>query len=81
MPTRRQGMTAKRVPLSMTILLTASLSLMAQNQPGKINPANVSDFELGQVWTMQEGMTVTILAIEDVHKAGKIVHVRVDGIP
>ena len=33
-------MTANRVPLSVTILLAASLSIMAQNQPDKTNSKN-----------------------------------------
>ena len=38
-------------------------------------------YKPGQVWAMDQGITVTILAIEDVHKVGKVVHVRVDKIP
>jgi hypothetical protein len=30
---------------------------------------------------MNEGITATILAIEDVRKVGKVIHVRVDKIP
>jgi hypothetical protein len=39
------------------------------------------DYKLGQIWTMDRGITLTILAIEDVGKVGKVVHVRVDKIP
>jgi hypothetical protein len=73
-------MTANRVPLSVAIFLAASLSLIAQSQPDGTIP-KTTEFKLGQVWTMKEGMNVTILAIEDVHKLGKVVHVRVDKIP
>src|ERR1039458_7874508 len=39
------------------------------------------DYKRGQVWTMSQGISVMILAIEDVHRVGKVVHVRVDKIP
>jgi hypothetical protein len=38
-------------------------------------------YKSGQVWVMDQGIAVTILAVEDVHKVGKVVHVRVDKIP
>jgi len=62
------------------LLLAASLALPAQSQSDGRNP-RATDYKLGQVWTMKQGITVTILAIEDVPKVGRVVHVRVDKIP
>jgi hypothetical protein len=76
-------MKAIRFSLSVAILaipILASLSLRAQSQPTGTMP-KTPDFKLGQVWTMNQAVTVTILAIEEVHKIGKVVHVRVDNIP
>jgi hypothetical protein len=53
---------------------------MAQSQSDSSNPKTV-DFQPGQVWTLDGGITVTVLAVEDVHRVGKVVHVRVDKIP
>lgn len=69
------------VPLIGMLLFTGSLpSLTAQSQTDSSNP-NVVVYKPGQVWTTDQGITVTILAIEDVHRIGKVVHVRVDKIP
>src|SRR4051794_37357926 len=72
----------KANPLSLIglLLLAASFGLKGQSRPdGTIQ--KTMDYKLGQVWTMDQGITVTILAIEDVGKVGKVVHVRVDKIP
>jgi hypothetical protein len=53
---------------------------MAQSQSDGSNLKMV-DYKTGQVWTMSQGISVMILAIEDVHRVGKVVHVRVDKIP
>lgn len=66
--------------LTAALLLSASFGVIAQSQPGGTNP-RTTDYKLGQVWTMNEGITATILAIEDVRKVGKVIHVRVDKIP
>lgn len=69
------------VPLIGVLLFTASLpSLTAQSQTDSSNP-NVVAYRPGQVWAMDQGITVTIVAIEDVHRVGRVVHVRVDKIP
>lgn len=73
-------MNINTVALIGALLLTTSPGLPAQNQPDSTIP-KTTDYKLGQVWTMNEGITVTILAIEDVHKVGRVVHVRVDNIP
>ena len=39
------------------------------------------EYRPGQVWITDQGITVTILAIEDAHRVGKVVHVRIDKIP
>ena len=63
------------------LLLVACLSnVMAQNQTEGSKPELVQ-YAPGQVWTMDQGITVTVLAIEDVRRVGRVVHVRVDKIP
>jgi hypothetical protein len=63
------------VPLVGVLLLAASVP--------RVTPQNKTavDYKAGQVWTMNQGITVTVLAVEDVHRVGKVVHVRVDNIP
>lgn len=78
--TRGRHIKAKPVFLTGALLLAASLALPAQSQPDGENP-RATNYKLGQVWTMKQGSTVTILAIEDVPKVGRVVHVRVDNIP
>jgi len=39
------------------------------------------EYRPGQVWITDQGITVTILAIEDARRVGKVVHVRIDKIP
>jgi hypothetical protein len=74
-------MKATMVPLVGVLLLAASLPrLTAQAQTDSSNPETV-DYTPGQVWAMNQGITITILAIEDVHRVGKVVHVRVDKVP
>jgi hypothetical protein len=73
-------MKANPLPLIGLLLLAANFGLKGQSRPdGTIQ--KTMDYKLGQVWTMDQGITVTILAIEDVGKVGKVVHVRVDKIP
>ena len=63
------------------LLLEASLSrVTAQTKTDSSNP-KIVDHKPGQQWTMNQDITVTILAIEDVHRVGKVIHVRVDNIP
>ena len=63
------------------VLLLASLSrITAQTQTNGSDQQSVG-YKPGQVWTMNQGIIVTILAVDDVHGAGKVVHVRVDKIP
>jgi hypothetical protein len=67
-------------PLLGALLLAASSGVTAQNQPDGTN-AKPMDYKLGQVWTMNGGITATVLAIEDVRKVGRVIHIRVDNIP
>jgi hypothetical protein len=63
------------------VLLLASLPrATAQSQPDDSNSKTV-EYKSGQVWTIGQGITVTILAVEDVHRVGKVVHVRIDKTP
>jgi hypothetical protein len=73
-------MNTNPLPLIGLLLLLTSLGLQGQSRPDGTIQKTI-DYKLGQVWTMDRGITITILAIEDGRKAGKIVHVRVDKIP
>ena len=60
------------------VLFVSCQALFAQTHSnGAVSKA---DYKLGQVWTTSQGITVTILAIEDFKKVGTVVHVRV-GLP
>ena len=67
------------LPLEILLILASLPGVMAQSQSDGSNPK--VDYKPGQVWTMSQGITVMILAIEDVHRGGKVIHVRVDKIP
>lgn len=68
-------------PLVAVFLLAASLpGVSAQTKNNGPNPKSV-EYRPGQVWTMNQNITITILAVEDVHRVGKVIHVRVDKIP
>jgi hypothetical protein len=63
------------------VLLLASIpGAIAQGQSDNSNLKAV-EYRSGQVWITDQGITVTILAIEDVQRVGKVVHVRIDKIP
>jgi hypothetical protein len=68
------------VPRIGVLLLATSLGLRAQCRPVD-TIQKTTDYKLGQVWTMDQGITITILAIEDVRKLGTVVHVKLDNIP
>ena len=64
-----------------TILLATGVSgVAAQTKTDSSNLKSV-DYRAGQVWTMNQGITVTVLAVEEIRRVGKVVHVRVDKIP
>jgi len=70
---------SKQVTLACILLLAAFSNAAAQdNSAGAAGPPA---YKIGQVWTNRQALTVTILAIEDVRKVGRIVHVRIDRIP
>ena len=52
-----------------------------QNTPLASSPQHIDEFKPGQVWSTDLGATITVLSVEEVHKLGKVVHVRVDNIP
>ena len=62
------------------VLVAANVGLRAQSQPNGV-VQNTTVYRLGQVWTMEQGITVTVLGIQDLPKIGRVVHVRVGDIP
>src|ERR1700722_19848436 len=63
------------------ILLLASVpTAMAQSRTDNSN-LNSAEYRAGQLWATGQGITVTVLAIEDVHRVGKVIHIRIDKIP
>jgi len=69
------------LPLLGVLLLAASLPRVTAQSQTDVSGLKAVDYKPGQVWTMSQGITVTVLAVEDVHKVGKVVHVRIDKIP
>jgi hypothetical protein len=64
-------------------LLLSIISAGAQEKaalPTNSSPQRV-EYKSGQVWRTYLGATITILAVEDLSKVGKVVHIRVDNIP
>ena len=65
----------------LAVLLLAGISTaMAQSRTHNSN-LNSVEYRAGQVWTTGRGITVTVLASEDVHRVGRVIHVRIDKIP
>jgi hypothetical protein len=58
-----------------------SIAATEQNETQPRSNSKATDYRAGQVWEGIAGATVTILLVEDMEKAGKIIHVRVDNIP
>jgi len=71
---------SKMAALGLVLVLASLPKAMAQSQQDNSNPKTV-EYQPGQLWVTDQGITVTILAIQDVHKGGRVVHVRVDKIP
>jgi hypothetical protein len=70
-----------RMAILCWVLLLASIPrAIAQSQSDNSGLKTV-EYRPGQIWITDQGITVTILAIEDVHRVGKVVHVRIDKIP
>jgi len=57
----------------------ASVTTLAQRPEAQ--PSRV-EYRAGQSWRYAgDGPTITILKVEDLHKIGRVIHVRVDNIP
>ena len=74
-------MTRSTVPditVAFALLVVAVCPIASQTQtPNPPSPA----YQTGQVWTLNHNITVTILAVEDVRKVGRVVHIRIENIP
>ena len=74
-------MTSGFVPLiAMLLLFAATSTVGGQVLPGTTSTKNTG-YKVGQDWAMDKDVTVTILAIENIKKLGRVIHVRVDNIP
>ena len=71
---------SKMAVLCWVLLLASIPRTFAQSQSDNSSLKTV-EYRPGQVWITDQGITVTILAIEDAHRVGKVVHVRIDKIP
>jgi len=71
---------ANNVAILGVLLLATVPTAMAQSRTDN-SDLNSVEYRAGQLWTTGQDMTVTVLAIEDVHRVGKVVHVRIDEIP
>ena len=69
---------AKKIAVVGVLLLAAAA--VAQTGTDNPNPNSV-EYRSGQLWVAGQGITVTVLAVAEVHGIGKVVHVRVDKIP
>ena len=74
-------MILSKVALLSLVLLLAGVPRAIAQSPQDNSDAKTADYQPGQVWATVQGVTITILALEDVRKVGRIVHVRVDKIP
>ena len=65
------------------LLLTIVPAAGAQEKstPQTSSPQHADEYKPGQMWSTDLGATITVLAVEELHKLGKVVHVRVDRIP
>jgi len=74
------NMIANKMAVLGVLLLASVPTALAQSRTDNSN-LNSVEYRAGQLWTTGQGITVTVLAIEDVHRVGKVVHVRIDKIP
>jgi hypothetical protein len=63
------------------VLLLACISVAAAQDQGAASSPKIIGYRSGQVWTTGVGALVTVLAVENFRKIGRLVHVRIDGIP
>lgn len=73
-------MRVNRIALAVFLLATGLPGVAGQTKADSLNP-NSMEYKPGQVWTMNQNITVTILAVENVHRVGKVIHIRIDKIP
>jgi hypothetical protein len=80
---RRERMKSivSKVAVHCWVLLLASISRAIAQSQSDNSILKMVEYRPGQAWITDHSITVTILAIEDVHKVGKVVHVRIDKIP
>jgi hypothetical protein len=71
---------ANKMAVLVVLLLASFPTGMAQSRTEN-SSLNSVEYRAGQLWKTGQGITVTVLAIEDVHRVGKVVHVRIDKIP
>lgn len=70
-----------RIIVRVLLLTIISVANAQENTPRTNSPTPGDEYRPGQVWSTDLGATITVLAVEDLHKLGKIVHVRIDKIP
>lgn len=63
------------------LLLTLSVPQVVSKTKADKSGLKSVEYKAGQLWILNQGITVTVLAVEDVHGVGKVVHVGVDKIP
>jgi hypothetical protein len=71
---------AKKMAVLGVLLLASVSTAKAQSRTDNSNP-NSAEYRSGQLWTTDQGISVTVLAIEDVQRVGKVVHVRIENTP
>lgn len=70
-----------KTTLLIGVLLLASVPVAVTQNRVENAPPETVEYRSGQLWITDQGITVTVLGIEDVQRVGKIVHVRIDKIP
>jgi len=59
------------------VIAAAASTASAQSPDGKDKP----DYKAGQVWLSVGGETITVLKVDDAHRIGHVIHIRVDNVP
>jgi hypothetical protein len=60
------------------VMIAAAVSTASAQAPGgKDKP----DYKAGQVWLLVGGGTITVLKVDEVHRIGRVIHIRVDNVP
>lgn len=59
------------------VVLAAVVTALAQAPAGK----DLLEYKAGQVWSSVDGETITVLKVDDVHRIGRVIHIRVDSVP